>query len=547
MTPADVVEDLRMELAGTLDDLRVLLREKPEFPKTSIMATIGPACFSPDDGVDLVREMVDESMNMARINLAHVRTEGDRRTVSRLLDSIDRAVESTREPIVVVADLAGPKIRIGAVRERTGTTERDRVAFRKDDTLRLTLDPDFGVTEGTYGEKDTKISLRSDAADFELGGIEPGKLVVMDDGCFRMRVEAVEGRDIVCRALSDWTLLPNKGVNFPGCRITASALTAKDHDDLDWLFHRERGAARDRIHYMSLSFVKHRQDVELLRKLLSSKYDQERVRVISKIETVEAVSGPQDDYPVFRDLLEASDAIMVARGDLGAEVPFEDVPEIQRRLIELTHDARKPTIVATQMLESMVEHEFATRAEVTDVTNAILEGTDVTMLSAETSRGRNPVAAVRTMDAIAKRACRRITVLTDEDAPARVGTGGKIIDAMADPVVEFAERLGAKLIVAFTHSGDTPIAIAHYRPKQPVVAITSNKDTVARLVPYRGIYAVYINYVPKNSDDHRDVCRRLLEQELHLTEPGDLSVVTMSIDTGDADRRMANSLYVLKH
>ena len=536
-----------MQLNKKLEDLRILSRARfEECPKTRIMATIGPACFYPEQNVNHVRDMVLAGMNILRINCAHVRTPKDKERVRKLISTIDEVVRETQDPIVVTVDLAGPKIRVGALQDKKPEGNQACIAFRSNDVLTLTLDPKFGVDEGTFGQKHTKISLGTDGTAFALEAVKKGQAVSMDDGCFRLVVKKVAGPEIICRALNDWTLLPNKGVNFPGCAITASALTEKDHNDLDWLFARKCGVARDAVHYVSLSFVKSPADVELLKNLLNTRYGQKSVRVISKIETAEAVTRNADDYPAFRRILDVSDAIMVARGDLGAEVPFEDVPEIQRDLIGMTHEAQKPVIVATQMLEFMVEHEFATRAEVTDVTNAILEGADVTMLSAETSKGRNPLAAVRMMCTIAKRASQRVPVIREPlGGPTFVSS--KIFNAMAHPAVEFAEKLGAKLIVAFTHSGHTPIAIAHYRPSQPIIAITYNVDTVLRLSLYRGIYPVHINQVPRNPADHRDICKRVIEEKLQLTEAGDLSVVAMSMDTGAEDERMTNTLYVLPH
>ncbi len=532
-----------MQLNRNLEDLRILSWAGLERPKTRIMATIGPACFYPED-VNHLEEMIRQGMNIVRINCAHVRTDEDWTRVQRLLQTLADVFDVTKEPIIVTADLAGPKIRVGALQGEDGEGDQAGIAFRCGDIVTLTLNPEFGVDRGTFGQKHTRISLGTGGTEFALEAVKPGQPVSMDDGCFRLHVKEVKGRDIICEAHNDWTLLPNKGVNFPGCAITAGALTRKDHKDLDRLFDYSRGVARDAVHYLSLSFVKSPDDLKVLRNLLDTRYGQNFIRIIAKIETAEAVTRSGDDYPNFRKILDVSDAIMVARGDLGAEVAFEDVPEIQRDLIEMTHRAHKPVIVATQMLEFMVEHEFATRAEVTDVTNAILEGTDVTMLSAETSKGRNPVGAVRMMCLIANRASQRVAVVREPPGGPIVASR-KIINAMAHPAVEFAQKLGAKLIVVFTHSGDTAIAIAHYRPSQPVIAITYNPDTVLRLGLYRGIHTVHINQVPRNPDDHRDICRRVLEEELRLTKAGDLSLVAMSMDTGGEDQRITNSLYVM--
>lgn len=538
----------KREMAKDPSELKVLLRERPDFPKTSIMGTIGPKCFSPSDGIDFVPQMVSQGMNMVRINLAHVKNDDQRANVVVLLERLNKYMSEMGEPVVVTADLAGPKIRVGQyVRHRYQQDVLEYVPLKKGDVVTLTLDEGFGVRDGTWGQKDTKISLDTGATQLRLNVLVRGDRVSMDDGCVQLLVTDVGGGELKCQVQNDWDLRPRKGVNFPGSAITDAALTRKDFADLEWLFAPGIGVARGRIHYLSVSFVKSRLDIEILRRYLAANCDCPGVRILSKIETAEAVADSQNDYPKFREILEASDGIMIARGDLGAEVPLEDVPEIQRRLIELTREARKPVIVATQMLEFMVEHEFATRAEVTDVTYAILEGADVTMLSAETSKGRNPVAAVRTMRKIAKRACTRVTPLpiVPGDRPPR--KSDRVIDAMAHPVVEFADTLGATRIVCFTHSGETPIAIAHYRPRQPVVAVTYNPDTVARLMPYAGIYVVYINYIPKDPAEHRDVCRRLLETELTIAQSGEVSVVTMSMSQEEPQTRETNALYVLRH
>lgn len=529
-------------------NLKVILCERPEFPKTSIMGTIGPACFCPLKGIDLIPQMISNGMNMVRINLAHVHGEKERSDVVTLLDRLDNYMSSCNEPVIVTVDLAGPKIRVAErLRHWVNNDPVPGIPLKDGDRITLTLDEDYGVRSNTWGQKDTKISLDTGSAQVHFDVLSSGDRVSMADGCLQLEVTGVGTGEVECEVKNDWILESKKGVNFPGLAVTRSALTRKDYDDLKWLFDPAKGVSQGRVDYISLSFVKSRLDLDILKNYISANFDCTNLRVISKIETSDSVADPQDDYQVFRQILEASDGIMIARGDLGAEIPFEDVPEIQRRLIELTHEARKPVIVATQMLEFMVKHDFATRAEVTDVTNAILEGADITMLSEETSNGKDPVASVRTMQKIAKRACARVSPLPVNPEEGPHPNARKIIGAMAHPVVEFAEGVGATRIVCFTHSGETAIAIAHYRPRQPVVAVTYNADAVVKLAPYRGIYVVYINYIPRDPVEHRDVCRRLLQAELRMAQSGELSVVTMSMDPSQASTRETNALYVLVH
>jgi pyruvate kinase len=414
--------------------------------RTKIVATIGPASREPAVLERLIRAGVD----MVRLNFSHG-SHQDHLDVIRGVRAIAGRLERS---VALLQDLSGPKIRTGKVKDG-GVLLADgaRVRITTDETI-------VGSAE--------RISTSYDPLP---GDVSPGDRILLDDGNLELRVLASRGDEVECEVVHGGLLSSNKGMNLPGVRLSTPALTEKDRRDLAF------GLAQG-VDYVALSFVRQAADVEQAKELVRSLGG--NAPVIAKIEKREAV----DD---LAQILEACDGVMVARGDLGVELSTEEVPTLQKRLIELANGAGRVVITATQMLESMIEHPRPTRAEASDVANAILDGTDGIMLSAETASGRYPLEAVETMDRIA-----RYTERHDlARPPARVSAGGSLVArSLARVASTVAEELNCRLIVAFTESGATARLLSAYRPRAPIAAVTYNESTFRRLALWWGVLPV---------------------------------------------------------
>jgi pyruvate kinase len=519
-------------------EFEIRMCDSLSFPRTSILATIGPSSFNQvkvsakRPRIDLVEQMANLGMNLIRINLAHVQDDDDRENIKLLLDRIAQIKHLVKRPIAVSVDLAGPKFRIGDFKPTDIEQGTEFV---------LTLDPNFGVTPGTFGTPQ-RCSLDVEK-NFLIHNIRIGQQVLIDDGFFSLVVEKVTNTEIYCRTINPWRLLPHKGVNFPGTVLTESVLTDKDVDDLRWLFDPEVGIARNgQIDYVSLSFVKSASEIHNLRANLNFLH-QQQVKVVAKIETEEAVDL-RNNYREFDRILEAADAIMVARGDLGAEIGIVNVPEVQSELIRRARDKRRPSIVATQMLESMTKNRFPTRAEVTDVSNAIREGADVIMLSGETSAGIDPVAVVAMMANIARRA---ESCVKPESEKVLHCTGDGFTEAIGHPIIEWAANIHARLIIVYTTSGYTAEVISRYRPTQPIIAITHSYDAMMELSLYWGVYSILINYVPQSAEEAKLIASTVIER-LELANADDTMMMTMSMGKlGIPESHDTNTIHVFKY
>jgi pyruvate kinase len=416
--------------------------------RTKIVATIGPASREPAVLEGLVRAGVD----VVRLNFSH----GDHAQHREVLDRVRAISEKVGRPIAILQDLSGPKIRTGRL---VGGAPVALVAGRR---IVITTDE---TIEGTAD----RISTTYDPLPRDVA---PGDKILLDDGNLELRVLATAGEEVTCEVVYGGLLKPNKGMNLPGVKLSTPALTEKDRADLAF------GVASG-VDYVALSFVRQAVDVDECKALIRSLGA--TTPVIAKIEKREAM----DDLP---QILDSADGVMVARGDLGVEMSTEEVPTLQKRIIEMANAAGKVVITATQMLESMIDHARPTRAEASDVANAILDGTDAIMLSAETASGLYPVAAVETMA--------RIACYTEEygsfQPPARFvgGSATMVARSLARVARTVAEELDCKLIVAFTESGSTARLVSTFRPHAPVAAITYNEDTYRRLALWWGILPV---------------------------------------------------------
>jgi pyruvate kinase len=420
--------------------------------RSKIVATIGPASRDPRVLEQLLRAGVD----VVRLNFSH----GEPAEHLAVAQAAREIAQTTGCPLAVLQDLSGPKIRTGRVAQP--------VELRAGETVVVTTDQSV---EGGPGRLSTSYeALPRD--------VKPGDRILLDDGRVELRVTATRGREVETTVVHGGRLGSHKGMNLPGVDLSAPALSEKDRRDLEF-------GVRHGFDYVALSFVRRAADVEETKRLIQSLGGS--APVIAKIEKPEAVD-------VLPAIVEAADGIMVARGDLGVELSTEQVPTLQKRIIEMANAAGKVVITATQMLESMVENPRPTRAEASDVANAILDGTDAVMLSGETSIGQFPAEAVATMARIAEYTEQQYAPRPPVRSVGHEGTlAARSLARVANAV---AEELGCKLIVAFTKSGSTARLLSSYRPRATIAAITFDEETYRRLALWWGVLPIRSEYAP---------------------------------------------------
>ncbi len=409
--------------------------------RAKIVCTIGPAVES----VEKIAELVDAGMNMARLNLSH----GDYAEHQSRMDMVRAAAKKANKPIAVLVDLQGPKIRLA--RFADGPHELSR-----GDIFTITTDEIEGSKErvGT-----TYKGLPGDC--------KPGDYILIDDGKVTVQVSEVKGNDVITKVIQPGMVSNNKGLNLPGVAVSVPALSEKDIADLRW-------GLKAGADFIALSFVRSAADIKDVHKIMDEVGA--RVPVIAKIEKPQAVANLQE-------IVDAFDGIMVARGDLGVELPIEEVPMVQKRCVTLARESAKPVIVATQMLDSMISNSRPTRAEATDCANAVLDGADALMLSGETSVGDFPIETVQTMARIIEHT---ETVALDQIPPLKhspATKGGAITKA----ATEVGLTVGAKYLVAFTQSGDSARRMSRLRSPIPMLAMTPDVGTYNRLALSWGV------------------------------------------------------------
>ncbi|MCP9480761.1 pyruvate kinase [Shimia sp. CNT1-13L.2] len=400
-----------------------------------IVATLGPA----SETYDMIRALHEAGADVFRLNMSHGSHE-EIREKHRIIRQIEKELSS---PIAILADLQGPKLRVGVFANEVEELV-DGAAFRLD----------LNEAAGDV----TRVCLPHPEI---FAALEPGSTLLVNDGKIRLRVEDCGADFANCVVVNGGTISNRKGVNVPDVVLPLAALSEKDRDDLEFVC----GLGVD---WLALSFVQRPEDVHEARELA-----QGRAAILSKIEKPAAVEA-------FDDILEVSDGIMVARGDLGVELPVSHVPPIQKRLVRKCRFAAKPVIVATQMLESMIESPMPTRAEVSDVSNAIYEGADAIMLSAESAAGHFPIEAVGTMNAVAEEVESDPTYRQIIEA-SRSAPRSSVADAIVAAAREVAETTEVQAICSFTESGTTALKIARERPRVPIIAMTSLRGTARRL------------------------------------------------------------------
>ncbi|NOY22843.1 MAG: pyruvate kinase [Acidobacteria bacterium] len=466
-------------------------------PRTKIVCTIGPGC----DSVDTLTSMIGAGMSVARMNFSHGTHEEHRARIG----AVQKAALQAGRPVGILADLQGPKIRIGELKD----TAYPVVAGQ---SLRIT-------TRKLVGDGKT-VSTSYPAF---VQDVSRGDIVLIDDGKLRFEVITKEDDTVDCVALNDGELKPHKGINLPGVALSTPSLTEKDRGDMAF-------ALAEGVDFIAISFVRHPEDVRMAREAMGEK----KVPLIAKIERPEALDH-------IEKIVEAADGIMVARGDLGIEIPLEDVPYQQKRMITLANDRGRFVITATQMLESMIHSPSPTRAEVTDISTAILDGSDAIMLSGETAVGRYPVKAVETMAKVAKAAEKMVEpVVMDELKNAtRDGRVDRAIAISATVISELSDMVG---IAAFTESGHTALMISKQKPMVPVFGLTSHPDCARRLTMYRGVIPVLIQRVDNTDQLFQLVGSRL--KEIGGAKAGDQVAVTMGLPFGQTGT--TNLLHVME-
>ncbi|MFA5860843.1 MAG: pyruvate kinase [Candidatus Thermoplasmatota archaeon] len=415
--------------------------------RTKILATLGPASTSEPT----LRALIEAGMDAVRLNFSH----GSQQEHEDVFQRVRSVSESMGRHVPIVQDIQGPKIRIGKLPQPIPLASGQQVRFHVGEEQK-----EPGVLPITYAH------LAED--------VKPGDRILMDDGYLSARVLAIEGKETVLAAIEDGGLLKaGKGVNFPGVRLSIRFPTEKDKLDLHF-------GQRLGVDYVAASFVRSAADISRVRAELD---DDVGTRIIAKVELREAVEN-------LEEIIKASDGVMVARGDLGVEMPAEDVPLIQKDILLRCDRLGIPSITATQMLESMIENPRPTRAEVNDVFNAVLDGTGALMLSGETAIGKHPAAAVATMGRIAQKAEHEFLSRASLHERRRTVTSRSTPDVVAHAAARGAEELGASAIVALTHHGLTARVLSKYKPTVPIFAVTSRPDTARRLGLLWGVRGV---------------------------------------------------------
>ena len=451
--------------------------------KTKIVATIGPRTES----AEMLKKMLDAGMNVMRLNFSH----GDFAEHQNRVDNLRSVMKKTGQTAAILQDLGGPKIRIGNF-----TTESVNLKIGQTFTL---------TTEDILGD-DTIVSVNYPLLPKEVA---KGHIIFMHDGKKKLEVKEIKGKQVICEVLVGGEIKGRRGLNMPDSDLSVKSLTDKDLKDLEF------GIKND-VDFIALSFVRRPSDITELREILKKR--KSNAGIIAKIETPQAIA-------CIDEIIALCDGIMIARGDLAIEVPYEKVPGYQKMMIKKCNDAGKPVITATQMMESMIKSPIATRAEVSDAANAILDGTDALMLSEETTLGDYPLEAVNVMKTISK----ELEKDYPERAIVRVGAKGdtKISDSVTSSVVKTAHDIDAKVIVALTDSGFTARMISRHKPHATILALSPNTKTSAKLSLSFGCHAITVAKYDTLADVLKIVKEHCLNEK--LAKKGDKVVIAAGV------------------
>lgn len=455
--------------------------------KTKIVATIGPATSSEE----MLTKLLKAGLNVMRLNFSH----GDFKEHQEKVDNFRKALKKTGKIGAIMQDLSGPKIRLGEFYQET-------VELKKGNTITIT-------TEKIIGDE-TKVSINYPLFPKE---VKVGDSIMVDDGKKRFEVVSIKGKEVLCKIIVGGTTKGRRGVNLPDSEISMSCLTEKDIKDIEF-------GLKNKVDFFAFSFIRNPSDVTELRNILNKR--KSKARIIAKIETPQAVKN-------IDEILELCDGLMVARGDLAIEVPAEKVPLIQKMIIKKCNDAGKIVITATQMLESMIKSPVPTRAEVSDIANAILDGTDAIMLSEETTLGEFPIEAVNIMTKVAIETehhypARKLSENRNRDDDDENYESREITDSITEAVVKTASSVGAKFIVALTETGYTARMVSRYKPSQMILTLTPNQTTANQITISFGCVPVLIPSVGSFKEVTKYIKDYCLKSK--IVEKGDIIVIT---------------------
>lgn len=456
--------------------------------RTKIVATIGPASSSKET----LRAMMEAGMNVARINFSH----GEYKDHAQVVKIVRELNEETGLHIAILADLQGPKI-------RTLDMENNGVELISGENI------DIVTEEGVVGtSKRFSINYAQLPQD-----VNKGEQILLDDGKLKLEIISTDGKIIKAKVIHGGILSSHKGVNLPNTIISLPSLTEKDRNDLDF-------ALEQNVDWIGLSFVRSARDIIELKHLISKKH--KKAKIVAKIEKPEALKD-------IDGIINQADAIMVARGDLGVEIPMEDVPLAQKMLIQKCYFLAKPVIVATQMMESMIEGFSPTRAEVNDVANAVFDGADAVMLSGETSVGKHPALVIQAMSKIVRKVEESDLIYDKEETPIK-NQERFISDSICFNATKLSKRVNSTAIITMSFSGYTAYKIASQRPKAKIFVFTSNREILTQLNLVWGVRAVYYNKMV--STDHTIADIKFILKEKGLIEEGEMviNIASMPIE-----------------
>ncbi len=463
--------------------------------RVKIVATIGP---STKDEASLCKA-IQAGMNVARLNFSH----GSHEEHLQVLQTIRRLSKDMQAPVTILQDLQGPKIRVGKF-------ENGSILLKEGEKVMITMEPVLGKAG----------LIPSDFPELAQS-VHPGAKILLDDGLLELAVLSVKGDKIETRVVYGGILKDRKGMNCPGVTLQVNALTPKDQEDL-------RFGLANGVDYIALSFVRYGRDIRRLRELIDEKTT--NIRICAKIEMVEAIEN-------LEEIVRLADSVMVARGDLAVEIGQSRLPAVQKQIIHLANLLNKPVITATQMLDSMVENPRPTRAEITDVANAVLDGSDALMLSAETASGKYPFKCIRTMHEIIRE------VEQSSEKYYKISLENEFLEvagAVGASASLSALKLDAKVIVCLTTSGKTANIISGFRPKARIIAVTDNFSTLNRLEIIWGLQTIHIKSYKTIEEVMSQVEDRLIRYG--LAKSGDRVVLTLGQPISDGSK--TNTLYI---
>ncbi len=450
--------------------------------KTKILCTLGPATNS----AEIIERLILAGMDGVRLNFSHANYN----EFETLFNEIDKACVDEKTPLAILMDLQGPKIRIGELNQ-------PEIEITAGNEIEITTKEILGTSQvisTSYKE------LPEDA--------RVNDQILIDDGLIRLRIKSKKINSVICIIETGGTLRPRKGMNLPGMVLSTPSVTKKDFDDLEF-------ALKHRIDYIALSFVRSAKDIIEIKEWLKERGS--LVPVIAKIEKREAVDN-------FDEILNVADGIMVARGDLGVEIPAQEVPMIQKRIIKRCNTVGKLVITATQMLDSMIHNPIPTRAEASDVANAVLDGTDTVMLSGETSVGKYPLQAVKIMSDIAINAEQYLPQSRDGDIEIPSNLSENLFDSVGRAITKVSQQVNAAAIVVFTYEGRTARNFSKFRPKAKIIAISNKFQTMNGLCLRWGVLSIYMEEIHKENLAIDEAKRLILEAG--YVKKGDIVIFT---------------------